>query len=64
MINQDDLRIEFKEFIIANGLKKSYVSSSLGLAPNSISCWLCGSYELSEEKQEKLKEYMLERGKR
>lgn len=60
---QDNLRIEFKEFIKANGYKIGFVSSSLGLAPNTLSCWLGGKFNLSEEKEEGLKAFMTERGK-
>lgn len=59
---QDNLRIEFKEFIKANGYKIGFVSSSLGLAPNSLNCWLNGSFNLSEERQEQLIKFMSKRG--
>ena len=59
-MNENDLlRIEFNQFIKECGLKKGFVSSAIGLAPNTLSIWLNGKFNLSEQKQQDLKDFMI-----
>ena len=58
MINQNDLRELFKEFLKETGIRQSFVSAAIGLEKNSLSVFKNGAYNLSEDKANALIEYM------
>lgn len=51
-----DLRFEVRLLKILYGVSYAFVASAIGIKSISIYKWLCGDYELSQEKEERLRD--------